>query len=148
MKKSDIGVVAFMYGICIMFLVMTLKLKKAAQTYPLFIIIVLAALTTMYVVKMIIEAKRLGVTNGLDEIFAETLPRQFLPILGMIIAYLVAMYVVGFYPSTVVFMVACLWFLKVPKWQIALSTLVVVGLVYGAFAMFLGVRLPVGLLFK
>ena len=45
-------------------------------------------------------------------------------------------------------MVACLWFLKVPKWQVVVSTLAIVCLVYAAFAMFLGVKLPVGLLFK
>ncbi len=37
MKKTDIGVVAFMYAICALFLVMTLELKPAAQTYPLFL---------------------------------------------------------------------------------------------------------------
>ena len=34
------------------------------------------------------------------------------------------------------------------KWQILISTIVIIGLVYGAFTMFLGVKLPVGLLFK
>ena len=47
MKKTDIGVVAFMYAVCALFLVMTLQLPKAAQTYPLFIIALLAALTTI-----------------------------------------------------------------------------------------------------
>lgn len=147
MKKTDIGVVGFMYGVCILFLVMTLRLKAAAQTYPLFIITLLAFLTTLYVCNMIKDAKRLGVTSGLEEVFGDTLPRQFIPIMAMIVFYLLAMYYIGFYPSTIVFMLGCLWFLKVPKWQILVSTLVVVCLVYAAFAMFLGVRLPSGLLF-
>ena len=67
MKKTDIGVVGFMYGVCILFLVMTLQLKKAAQTYPLFIITLLALLTTLYVYNMVKDAKRLGVTSGLEE---------------------------------------------------------------------------------
>lgn len=136
-----------MYGVCIMFLVMTLRLKKAAQTYPMFIIILLALLTTLYVYNMAKDAKRLGVTSGLEEVFGETLPGQFVPVMAMIVFYLIGMYFVGFYPSTIVFMLACLWFLKVPKWQILVSTLVVVCLVYAAFAMFLGVKLPMGLLF-
>ena len=148
MKKTDIGVVGFMYGVCILFLVMTLQLKKAAQTYPLFIITLLALLTTLYVYNMVKDAKRLGVTSGLEEVFGETLPGQFAPVMAMIVGYLLAMYYIGFYPSTLIFMVACLWFLKVPKWQMAASTLAVVCLVYAAFAMFLGVKLPVGLLFK
>lgn len=148
MKKTDIGVVCFMYAVCALFLSMTLKLKPAAQTYPIFIICMLAALTTLYVFNMIRAAKKEGVTSGINEVFADFLPRQFLPILAMIIAYLVAMYLVGFYISTLIFMIGCLLYLKVPKLHIAISTIVVLGLVYCAFTAFLGVRLPAGLLFK
>ena len=147
MKKTDIGVVAFMYGVCALFLVMTLRLKKAAQTYPIFIITVLALLTTLYVYHMIKDARRIGVTSGMKEVFGETIPAQFIPILAMIVFYLLGMYYVGFYPSTFIFMVACLWFLHIPRWQIIVSSLVVIGLVYGAFTLFLGVKLPMGLLF-
>lgn len=88
MKKTDIGVVGFMYGVCVLFLVMTLRLKKAAQTYPLFIITLLALLTTLYVYNMVKDAKRLGVTSGLEEVFGETLPGQFAPVMAMIVGYL------------------------------------------------------------
>ena len=54
----------------------------------------------------------------------------------------------GFYLATIVLMAASLLYLRVPKWQILISTIVIIGLVYGAFTMFLGVKLPVGLLFK
>lgn len=147
MKKTDIGVVAFMYAVCALFLVMTLSLKPAAQTYPLFIIIILAALTTLYLVQMVIGAKKKGVTSGLED-FADFLPKQFFPILGMIIAYLVIMYFAGFYIATLLFMLGCLLFLKVPKWQMILTVAVVLVLVYCAFTMFLGVKLPAGLLFS
>lgn len=147
MKKTDIGVVAFMCAVCALFLGLTLQLPKAAQTYPLFIILLLALLTTLYVVQMVRGAKKSGVTSGLED-FADFLPKQFFPILGMVILYLVIMYFTGFYISTLVFMVACLLFLKVPKWQILLSTAVILALVYCAFTLFLKVKLPVGLLFK
>ena len=147
MKKTDIGVVAFIYAVCVLFLVMTLRLPAAAQTYPLFIIIMLAALTTLYVAQMARGAKKSGVTSGLED-FEGFLPRQFFPILGMVVLYLVVMYFAGFYIATLVFMVVCLLFLKVPKWQILLSTAVILVLVYCAFTLFLKVKLPVGLLFK
>ena len=146
MKKTDIGVVAFIYAVCALFLVMTLRLPAAAQTYPLFIIILLAALTTLYVVQMVRGAKN-GVTTGLED-FEGFLPKQFFPILAMVVLYLVVMYFAGFYIATLVFMAACLLFLKVPKWQILLSTAVILALVYCAFTLFLKVKLPVGLLFK
>jgi putative tricarboxylic transport membrane protein len=147
MKKTDIGVVVFMYAVCALFLGLTLQLPAAAQTYPLFIIILLAALTTLYVAQMLRAAKKSGVTTGLED-FEGFLPRQFFPILGMVVLYLVVMYFAGFYIATLVFMVACLLFLKVPKWQILLSTAVILALVYCAFTLFLKVRLPAGLLFK
>ena len=147
MEKTDIGVVAFIYAVCLLFLVMTLRLPSAAQTYPLFIIILLFALTTLYAVQMAFAAKKSGITSGLED-FEGFLPKQFFPILGMVVVYLVIMYFAGFYIATLLFMAACLLFLKVPKWQILLSTAVILVLVYCAFTLFLKVKLPMGLLFK
>ena len=147
MKKTDIGVVAFIYAVCLLFLVMTLRLPSAAQTYPLFIIILLFALTTLYAVQMAFAAKKSGITSGLED-FEGFLPKQSFPILGMVVVYLVIMYFAGFYIATLLFMAACLLFLKVPKWQILLSTAVILVLVYCAFTLFLKVKLPMGLLFK
>ncbi len=147
MKKTDIGVVAFIYAVCLLFLVMTLRLPSAAQTYPLFIIILLFALTTLYAVQMAFAAKKSGITSGLED-FEGFLPKQFFPILGMVVVYLVIMYFAGFYIATLLFMAACLLFLKVPKWQILLSTAIILVLVYCAFTLFLKVKLPMGLLFK
>lgn len=147
MKKTDFGVVGFIYAVCILFLVMTLRLTKAAQIYPLFIIILLAALNTGYLGKMIYSAKKDGVTSGAED-FEGFLPKQFLTILAFTVAYLILMYFVGFYISTVIFMFACLKFLKVSILQSLISVAVVVLLVFCAFKLFLGVKLPVGLLFK
>ena len=104
MKKTDIGVVAFVYAVALFFLSMTLKLPKPAQAYPLFIIVLLLALTTLYVVQMIIGAKKKGVESGMED-FKDFLPKQFFPVLAMIVVYLVLMYFVGFYISTALFMV-------------------------------------------
>ena len=148
MKKTDIGVVAFMYAVCAFFFILSRDLKKEAQIYPVCIIILLFLLTTGYVIEMLLAAKKHGVTSGLDEIFEGFQAKQFFVILGMLLAYLVGMYFLGFYITTVLLMVACLLFLKIPKWQILLSTAAILGLVYGAFVLFLNVRLPGGLLFK
>ena len=146
MKKTDIGVVAFVYAVALFFLSMTLKLPKPAQAYPLFIIVLLLALTTLYVVQMIIGAKKKGVESGMED-FKDFLPKQFFPVLAMIVVYMVLMYLVGFYISTALFMVVSLLFLKVKKWQILLSSVVHLVLVYCAFTLFLGVKLPMGILF-
>ncbi|MEG1658123.1 MAG: tripartite tricarboxylate transporter TctB family protein [Oscillibacter sp.] len=148
MKKTDLGVVGFMYAVCIIFFALTQQIKVEARAYPTFVIILLFALTTLFVVQLFFEAKRSGVISGVKEVFDGFIPKQFFIVFAMILLYLVAMYCIGFYISTVIFIVSSLLFLKVPKWQIILTTLAIIALVYGAFTLFLGVKLPMGLLFK
>lgn len=148
MKKTDLGVVGFMYGVCALFYYMTFDIKEAAQTYPKFIILLLFSLTTLYFLTMLVGAKKHGITSGVQEVFDGFLPVQFFGVLGMILLYLVLLYTVGFYISTAAFMVACLFFLKVPKVHILIASVFIMGLIYGAFTVFLSVKLPVGLLFS
>ena len=63
MKKTDIGVVGFMYAVCAFFFLMSRDLKKGARIYPLCIIAILFLLTTGYVVEMLFAAKKNGVTR-------------------------------------------------------------------------------------
>ena len=129
MQKTDIGVVAVMYAVCALFYYMNTQLKKESQTYPTFTIALLFGLTTLYLVQMLFKARKFGVESGADKV------------------YLVLMYYLGFYVSTVAFMVVTLLFLRVPIPQLALSVISVTLLCYLAFSMFLGVKMPAGLLF-
>ena len=61
MKKTDIGVVVFMYAVCAYFYYHMLQLKASSQTYPRFTIILLFGLTTLYLVQMLVAAKKYGV---------------------------------------------------------------------------------------
>ena len=47
MKKTDIGVVAFMYEVCAFFYAYSSKLTAESKTYPMFTIALLFALTTL-----------------------------------------------------------------------------------------------------
>ena len=114
MKKTDIGVVAFMYAVCGYFYSQTLQLKADSQTYPKFTIILLFGLTTLYLVEMIIAAKRHGVESGVDEVFKDFVPAQFFVCLCAAILYLVCIHFLGFYIATVLFMAAVLLYLRVP----------------------------------
>lgn len=146
MKKTDIGVCAAMYAVCAFFLYMTLQLPEAAQIYPLCVIALLAALTTLHVFNMIRGAIREGVTSGLED-FKDFLPSQFFILFAMIVAYLILMPWLGFYLASVLFMSTCLIFLRVKIWQGVLAEIVILALVYFAFSVFLEVRLPEGTLF-
>ena len=148
MKKTDIGVVVFMYVVCGYFYYEMTKLKASSQTYPRFTIILLFGLTTLYLVQMIVAAKKYGVESGVNEVFKDFQAAQFFFCLIAAILHLVCIYFFGFYISTVVFMAAVLLYLKVPPLYAAITIVVIVGLIYFAFQRFLGVKLPVGTVMK
>ena len=148
MKKTDIGVVVFMYAVCAYFYYYMLQLKASSQTYPRFTIILLFGLTTLYLVQMIVAAKKYGVESGVDEVFKDFQAAQFFVCLAATILYLVCIYFFGFYISKVLFMAAVLLYLKVPPLFTLITIVVIVALIYFAFQKFLGVKLPVGTIMK
>jgi len=147
MKKTDIGVVGFMYAVCAFFYVYSFDLKADSKTYPLFTIGLLFGLTTLYLVNMIIAAKKFGVESGVDEVFEGFMPKQFFVSLALTIVYFVMMKYLGFFVATTVFMAATLAYLKVPALHSVIAIVAIDLLIYLAFVEFLGVKLPKGLLF-
>ena len=147
MKKTDIGVVAFMYAVCAFFYAYSSKLTAESKTYPMFTIALLFALTTLYLIQMIISARKFGVESGADEVFAGFKPVQFIVSVALILVYFFLMKYVGFFVSTTLFMLACLLFLRVPILATVISIVSIDLLIYLAFVLFLGVRLPAGILF-
>lgn len=141
MKKTDLGVVGVVYAICALFLYLTLQLPKSAQTYPLFILAILFILTSMYLVKMLVGYKKVGIVSHSGE-FEGVQPKQFFVILGLVFLYVIMLNYLGFYLSTVLFMVATLRYLKVPYLTTVIAVAVICLIVYLAFSRFLGVRLP------
>ena len=148
MKKTDIGVVLFMYIVCGVFYYQMTKLKASIQTYPRFTIILLFGLTTLYLIQMLVAAKKYGVESGVDEVFKDFQPVQFFVCLGATILYLIGIYFFGFYIPTVIFMAAVLLYLRVPPLYAAIAVVVIIALIYFAFQKFLGVKLPVGTVMK
>ena len=147
MKKTDIGVVAFMYAVCAFFYVYSFKLSASSKTYPMFTIALLFGLTTLYLVQMIIAARKFGVESGADEVFAGFKPMQFFVSLARTVVYFFMMKYIGFFTATIVFMIVSLLYLKVRPVPMIITVAAMNLLIYLAFVKFLGVRLPSGLLF-
>ena len=147
MKKTDIGVVAFMYAVCAFFYVHMLQLHPNSQTYPRFTIVLLFGLTTLYLLQMLMNAKKHGVESGVDKVFDGFMVVQFFVCLALVIGYLLMVKFLGFFVATIVFMIASLLYLGVPKVHAMIAVIAINLLVYFAFAQFLGVKLPAGLLF-
>ncbi|MBR6756699.1 MAG: tripartite tricarboxylate transporter TctB family protein [Peptococcaceae bacterium] len=144
---TDIGVVVFMYAICGFFYYHMTKLQANSQTYPRFTIVLLFGLTTLYLLQMVMNARKYGITSGVDEVFNGFMVVQFFVCLVLSIIYLVMVKYIGFFVATIVFMIAVLAFLRVPKVHAAIAVVAINLLVYLAFVQFLGVKLPAGLLF-
>ena len=147
MKKTDIGVVLFMYVFCGLFLYLSQDLSESSKTYPLFTIWLLFGLTTLYLIRMLVSAGKYGVESGTDELFDGFKPAQFLFCLAMTVVYMLMVKFIGYFVATIVFMLAVLLFLRVPIKATIIAVVSINLLVYLAFVKFLGVRLPQGLLF-
>ena len=147
MKKTDIGVVVFMYAVCAFFYAYSYKLTEESKTYPMFTIALLFALTTLYLVQMIISARKFGVESGADEVFAGFKPVQFIVSIVLTLVYFLMIKYLGFFSATIIFMFASLLYLKVHIVPAFISVLVMNLLIYFAFVKVLGVKLPSGLLF-
>ncbi len=146
MKKTDIGVVAFMYAVCAFFYAYSFSLSESSKSYPLFTIVLLFALTTLYLVQMILAAKKYGVESGADSVFAGFKPKQFILSVVLTLAYVFLVDVLGFFTATTLFMIASFIYLKVPLLHSVIALVAMDLLIYLAFVQFLGVRLPTGLL--
>ena len=146
MKYTDVGVVAVFYVICGLFFAETQKLPAESQTYPKFIVIILFGLTTLYLIQMIMNAVKYGTESGKSQ-FQGFQAKQFFVCLALTVLYIIAVLTIGFFVSTAVFLVVSLLFLKVKPLYIAITTVALLLLIYGAFTLFLRVQLPNNLLF-
>lgn len=146
MKKTDIGVVAFMYAVCTFFYVYSFDLSESSKSYPLFTIALLFGLTTLYLIQMIIVARKFGVESGVDKVFAGFKPLQFGLALILTVVYFFLIKYLGFFTATTLFMIASFVYLKVPVLHSVIALVAMDLLIYLAFVLFLGVRLPAGIL--
>lgn len=147
MKLTDISVVGFMYAVCAFFYVYSAQLSAGSKSYPTFTIALLFFLTTLYLVQMVINAKKHGVEKGTEEIFAGFKPAQFFVCVILTLAYFFMMKYLGFFTATIIFMAVELLYLQVPLLHAGIALVSVNLLIYLAFVQFLGVKLPAGLLF-
>ena len=148
MKRSDFPVVAIIYGIALAFLIATLQLPEPAQTYPLVLISALIFLNTLYLIRSFLNfRKKQRIENDIPVIYHGFLFKQFAGVFIWCVAYLVMMYFLGYYLSTVLFLVGSLLFMRVNILHIAMTTVVLGIMVWAVFSQFLHVPLPVGVLF-
>lgn len=149
MKKSDFSVIAIIYAIGIGFLIATFQLPEAARTYPLVLISALLLLVTLYAIGSIKKYLQDHVIeDDVKSSFKDFLSNQFFGVIAGIFAYMVGIYFIGFYPSTLIYMIGAMLLLRIPIKFIAATIVIVIAVIYGVFTMFLKVPLPLGIFFE
>ena len=147
MKKSDIILVAAVYAITAFFFVMVLQYPSDVRIYPIFIMVVLAVLTTMHLIKCLIQfAREKRIENDMPLLFEHFKAKQFFIVFAMLFAYVILINVLGFYISSLLFIAGTLVFFKIKPLYIVITAVVFLVLIYGGFSTFLHVPLPRGLL--
>lgn len=145
MKKSELCVVIFMLGFCGFFYAQTLELPPAAQSYPKFVIGLLAVTTVLQLIKMVVSCHgRIAVANDLAEVWKGFLPKQFFVMAGGCVAFFIAMFLIGFYPAAILYLGGMLLFFHIPAKYTVLTLVVLMVLIYVVFSEFLNVPLPPG----
>jgi putative tricarboxylic transport membrane protein len=145
MKKSELAVVIFMLAFCGFFYVQTFALPKAAQSYPLFVITLLAVLSVLQLIKMVVSCHgHLTVVDDTGTVWKDFLPKQFFTFFIASILFFVAMFFIGFYPTAIIYMALIMKFFHIPAKYSILTIVILMSLIYGVFSEALNVPLPVG----
>ena len=149
MKESDLCVIAVVYGVATWFLVMTLQLPPAAQSYPLILLTALYCCNTLFLGKQLYSFYRHRVVlNDFRKLFAGFLPGQFFGVLAGCNIYMALVNYLGYYISSVLYLLLAQFFLKVKPIPAIISCACIMIVTYLVFSMFLHVPLPLGIWFE
>lgn len=139
---------------CVFMYTLTFGFSGEAAVWPRAILILLAALSLLVMVQGVGRATRerregKPEADGEEETLTPGLLKYPLLTLLIVVVYAGLIEIVGFFPSTVLFLVGYLWYGGIRDWKVLGG--IVVGLnlfVYLLFILQLNVQLPAGLLFE
>ena len=128
---------------------MTLQLPPAAQSYPLILLTALYLCNTLFLGKQLYSFYRHRVVlNDFRKLFAGFLPGQFFGVLAGCIISLALVNYLGYYISSVLYLLLAQFFLKVKPIPAIISCACIMIVTYLVFSMFLHVPLPLGVWFE
>ena len=141
MKKSDFGVIAVLYLVGIAFWFMTLNFPIGAMRYPFSSTGRLsgAGLDLSDSAGHALHQTR-EIVDDLKQKFQDFQAVQFFGVCAFCVIYLILIQKLGYYLSSVLFMLGCMLFLRVKPLFVVLSTAILMGIIYGVFTVFLKSR--------
>ena len=144
MQKTDYYLSMAIYVLGFAYIGVVSQMSKAAATYPLFVGLLLMVLNTVFLIKVYISRRKNKPEE--EKLFNDFKTKQFFTVFITCIAYIVTMGTLGFYTSTIVYLVVTLGLLGVKKKWILVTTVVFCFVIYMAFSVLLRVPLPTGYL--
>ena len=145
MKRTDLYICIFMYLFCAFFQHETQKFPEGARHYPHFVIGLLFLLTTVRLWDMAQQyLKNRCVVNDVPETFQGFLPKQFWTMFAAFLVFFALMHFFGFYLASLIYILFCLHYFKIPKKHVVLVLIAMLALTYFTFGWFLNVPLPKG----
>lgn len=142
MKRDNYILAGILSAMTVLFFIMTLRLPDKARTYPLFILGLLTFLIIIFLIDTNIRAKKEG--GNTEPLFKDFQKKQFAVIFVSAAAYVILMDVLGYFASTIAYIVFCLIALKVEKRKSVIITLGFSAFIYLVFVYLLKVPLPKG----
>ena len=145
MKKSELCVVGFMLVFCGFFYYETMQLPPLAQSYPLFVICLLACLSLLKLVNMFLAyLKSKDFVDDNATVWHGFKKKQFFTVFLASVLFFVVMYFFGFYVASLVYLVFCLRYFQISKKNTIITITAMLIIVYLVFSTFLNVPLPPG----
>ena len=149
MKESDLCVIVCVYGVATWFLVMTLQLPPAAQSYPLILISALYFCNTLLLGKQLYHFFHHKIMiNDFKKIFGGFTFKQFFGVMIGCLIYLAVVNYLGYYLSSILYLLLAQFFLTVKPIPAILTCVCMMAITYFVFSWFLRVPLPLGILFE
>ncbi|MBV1820014.1 tripartite tricarboxylate transporter TctB family protein [Clostridium cochlearium] len=142
MKRDNYILVGIISLISLIFFIMNQRLPEKARVYPNFIL----GLMVFLIILLIIETKTNKSLQGSSNLFENFEKKQFLIVFISAVSYIVLLDIVGYFTTTVVYILSTLIMLKVDKSKSAFITIGFTAFIYVIFSMLLKVPLPKGLI--
>lgn len=132
----------------------TFDLTRDAALFPRGLIVLFSLFAVIIIIKGISKTRLMRQGNEIKYEGDESAINFRLlasPIITLIfvVVYILLLYLIGFFPSTILFIAGYLWYKKVKDWKAYLFVLVGINLfIYLIFVMQLNVQLPLGIFFE
>lgn len=141
MKKKDLALGFLVLIVSFIYFFMSSQLSPKAAIYPKFISMILGALSLLFIVKTALTKE------VVEKASSEFQTKQFFFVFSMAFVYVATINILGYFTSTILFLIVTLFGLKTDKKRSVLTGIGFSIFVLVIFKLLLNVPLPQGFIF-